>query len=181
MNRVICDVYISMIIIYTLIKLEQFLCKNYYLKTIYSIEYYLILPIYLLPLNRISYLLLCVLFVLSWMDRRLQSISDRLIVIYFCVISIHYFQNPIQLNYLSMFICLLLMIFAKLTNGIGMGDIYILFGLTFILNSYDFMFILRYSFFIALVIELIKKTKKSFAFVPYIYYSLILFLSVSLY
>ena len=170
-----------MVIIYALLKLEQYLCKKYTLRTLFIYEYLLIIPIYLLPLNTISFVLLCILFVLTWMDRRLQSISDRLIILYFGIISIHYFTHPIQLNYLAMFICLFLVIFAKFTNGIGMGDIYILFGLTFIVNIDDFLFILRYSFIIALIVELLKKTKDSFAFVPYIYYSLILFLSVNLY
>lgn len=169
-----------MVIIYTLVKLEQYLCKEYDFHTIFMYEYLLILPIYLLPLNTISFILLCILFVLSWMDRRLQAISDRLIVLYFCIISVHFYLNPIEVNYISILICLFLAVFAKYTNGIGMGDIYILFGLTFILNIYDFLFILRYSFIIALITELLKKTKESFAFIPYIYITLILFLSVNL-
>lgn len=169
-----------MLIIYLLVKLEQYLCKEY-LRTLYPYEYLLVLPIYLLPLNLISCLLLEILFVLSWMDHRILSISDRLIVLFYCVICIQYLYHPIHIDYSSIFICLFLALFSKYTKGMGLGDIYILFGLSFILNLTDFLTVLRYSFIIALIINVIKKTKEPFAFIPYIYLSLILFLSGNLY
>lgn len=169
-----------MLIIYTLIKIEQRLCSNY-LRTLYPIEYIFYLPLVVIPFNNSSYLLLSVLFVLSWMDLRLQAISDRLIILFFCVIALHYYQHPIQLEPFSLFICIILYLIAIFTKGFGMGDVYILFGLSFILNLNDFLFVLRNSFYLGLIIELIKKTKTSFAFIPYIYLSLNLFLILNLY
>jgi len=169
-----------MILIYALIKLEQYLNKNY-LRTIFMYEYLLIIPIYLLPLNPISFVLMCILFVLTWMDYRIQSISDRLIILFYLCILIHYINQPIHISYFNLFICFVLLIISLKTNGFGLGDVYILFGLSLILNNQNFLIILRNSFIIALIIESIKKTKVHFAFIPYIYYSLILFLSVNLY
>lgn len=170
-----------MILIYTLIKIEQYLNKNYYLRTLFMYEYLLIIPIYLLPLNTISYLLMSILFVLAWMDYRIQSISDRLIILFYLSILIHYINQPIQISYFNLFICYVLLLIARYTKGLGLGDVYILFGLSLILNNHDFISVLRNSFIIALIVESIKKTKYNFAFIPYIYYSLILFLSVNLY
>lgn len=170
-----------MTLIYTLIKFEQYLNKNYSLRTLFIYEYLLIIPIYLLSLNFVSYCLLSILFVLSWMDDRIQSISDRLIILFYLCILMHYINQPIYISYFNLCICFVLLIISLKTNGFGIGDVYILFGLSLILNNNDFLSVLRNSFIIALVIESIKKTKAHFAFVPYIYYSLILFLSVSLY
>lgn len=169
-----------MFIIYLLIKFEQQLCTND-LRTLYPIELIFYLPLTILHLNNISYLLLSVLFVLSWMDLRIQAISDRLIILFFCIIAFHYFQNPLPIEPISLFIILLLYLFARYTKGFGMGDVYILFGLSFILNLNDFLIVLRNSFYLGLIIELIKKTKTSFAFIPYIYLSLTLFLILNLY
>ncbi len=175
------SVYEYMILIYALIKLEQYLNKNYYLRTLFIYEYVLIIPIYFLSLNIISFTLICILFVLSWMDYRIQSISDRLIILFYLCILIHYINQPIHISYFNLFICFILLIISLKTNGFGLGDVYILFGLSLILNNQNFLIILRNSFIIALIIESIKKTKVHFAFIPYIYYSLILFLSVNLY
>lgn len=169
-----------MFIIYSLIKLEQHLCTNH-LRTLYPIELIFYLPLTILPLNNLSYLLLSVLFILSWMDLRLQAISDRLIILFFLCIALHYFHNPIPIEPISLIILFLLYLIAHYTKGFGMGDVYILFGLSFILNLNDFLFVLRNSFYLGLIIELIKKTKTSFAFIPYIYLSLILFLILNLY
>ena len=169
-----------MIIIYTLIKLEQTLCQKLTLRTLYTYEYLFILPIFGLNLNTISYVLLSVLFVLSWMDRRIQSISNHLIILFFIVVYIHYVLAPHKLEYISMFICLFLLCVSKYTQGFGLGDVYILFGLSFLLNLMDFIYVLRLSFILALIIESIKKTKEPFAFIPYIYTALILFLTLNL-
>lgn len=170
-----------MIIIYTLIKLEQYLCKAYTLRTLFMYEYLLIIPIYLLPLNTASVMLMSILFVLTWMDYRIQSISDRLILLFYFSVLVHYINHPIKISMLNLLICFVLLIISLFTNGLGLGDVYILFGLSLILNNQDFLFVLRNSFIIALIIESIKKTKVNFAYIPYIYYSLILFLSVNLY
>lgn len=169
-----------MFIIYLLIKFEQHLCTNY-LRSLYPIELLFYLPLVIIQLNTISYLLLSVLFVLSWMDLRLHAVSDRLIILFFCVIAFHYFQNPIPLEPFSLIILFFLYLIARYTKGFGMGDVYILFGLSFVLNLNDFLFVLRNSFYLGLIIELIKKTKTSFAFIPYIYLSLVLFLILNLY
>jgi leader peptidase (prepilin peptidase) / N-methyltransferase len=169
-----------MFIIYLLIKFEQYLCTNY-LRSLYPIELLFYLPLVIIQLNTISYLLLSVLFVLSWMDLRLHAISDRLIILFFCVIALHYFQNPVPIEPISLIILFFLYLIARFTKGFGMGDVYILFGLSFVLNLNDFLFVLRNSFYLGLIIELIKKTKTSFAFIPYIYLSLVLFLILNLY
>lgn len=166
--------------IYLLIKLEQSRIKDIALRPLSIHEIVVILPIYLLPLNIPSFLLLCCMFVLTWMDYRIQSISDRLIIIYFLCILAHYVTNPIPIDLTNLFICSFLFVIALLTKGFGLGDVYILFGLALILNFHDFTLVLQISFIIALIIESIKKTKVSFAFIPYIYYSMILFLSVNL-
>jgi hypothetical protein len=169
-----------MFIIYLLTKFEQHLCTNY-LRTFYPLELIFYLPLVIIPLNSVSYLLLSVLFVLSWMDLRLQAISDRLIILFFFVIALHYFHNPIPIDTISLVILFLLYLIAHYTKGFGIGDVYILFGLSFVLNLNDFLFVLRNSFYLGLFIEIIKKTKTSFAFIPYIYLSLILFLILNLY
>jgi len=169
-----------MFIIYLLIKLEQHLCTHQ-LRTLYPIELIFYLPLVIIRFNTISYFLLSVLFVLSWMDLRLQAISDRLIILFFCAILFHYYQAPIPIELISLIIILFLFLIARYTKGFGMGDVYILFGLSFILNINDFLFVLRNSFYLGLIFELIKKTKTSFAFIPYIYLSLILFLILNLY
>lgn len=169
-----------MILIYTLIKLEQYLNKNY-LRPLFMYEYLLIIPLYLLPLNPISFVLMCILFVLTWMDFRIQSISDRLILLFYLSVIFHYINQPIHISLINLMICFVLLNISLFTKGLGLGDVYILFGLALLLNNEDFLFVLRNSFIIALIIESIKKTKNNFAFIPYIYYSLILFLSVNLY
>lgn len=169
-----------MILIYSLIKLEQNLNKHY-LRPLYMYEYLLIIPIYLLPLNPISFVLMCILFVLTWMDFRIQSISDRLILLFYLSVIFHYINQPIHISLINLMICFVLLNISLFTKGLGLGDVYILFGLSLLLNNEDFLFVLRNSFIIALIIESIKKTKNNFAFIPYIYYSLILFLSVNLY
>jgi hypothetical protein len=169
-----------MFIIYILIKIEQHLYSNH-LRSICPIELIFYLPLIIIPFNIASYFLLSVLFVLSWMDLRLQAISNRLIILFFCSIAFHYVQNPIPLEPFSYLICFLLLLIARYTNGFGIGDVYILFGLSYILNLTDFLFVLRNSFYLGLIFELIKKTKTSFAFIPYIYISLILFLILNLY
>lgn len=181
MDNHVYYVYINMLIIYMLIKLEQTLCTEYTLRTLFMYEYLFIIPIYLLPLNTISFILICILFVLTWMDYRIQSISDRLILLFYLCVLVHYILHPIQISIINLLICFVLLSISMFTKGLGLGDVYIIFGLSLLLNNQDFLFVLRNSFIIALIVESIKKTKVNFAYIPYIYYSLILFLSVNLY
>lgn len=169
-----------MLIIYCLMKIEQKLCKAY-LSSIQIIEILMILPLYLLNLSLSSFVLLSILFTLSWMDSRLKEVSDRLLILYFISVFFHFIQNSNRIDYRSILFCVILAIFSIVTKGIGLGDIYIFFGLSFIFNYEDFMLIFKYSLWIALVFELIKKTKTSFAFIPYIYSALVLFLILNLY
>jgi len=115
------------------------------------------------------------------MDNRLKEVSDRLIILFYISIFIHYFNHPIPISLINSLISLGLYIFSKLTNGLGIGDVYIFFGLSFILDQNHFITVFKYSLWIALFFELIKKTKTSFAFIPYIYMSLILLLILNLY
>lgn len=169
-----------MLILYTLMKIEQSLCVHK-LKSIRILELLLFIPIYLLNLNLTSFILCSILYTLAWMDNRLQEISDRLIIFFYISIFIHYLNYPIPICLINTFICLGLYIFSKLTNGLGIGDVYVFFGLSFILNQDHFITVFRYSLYLALFFEFIKKTKTSFAFIPYIYLSLILFLTLNLY
>lgn len=169
-----------MLILYTLMKIEQSLCVHK-LKSIRILELLLFIPIYLLNLNLTSFILCSILYTLAWMDNRLQEISDRLIIFFYISIFIHYINYPISICLINTFICLGLYIFSKLTNGLGIGDVYVFFGLSFILNQDHFITVFRYSLYLALFFEFIKKTKTSFAFIPYIYLSLILFLTLNLY
>lgn len=174
------NVYSFMLIIYVLQKIEQKFC-TIILQPIRLYELLFFLPIYFLKLNLFAYLVLSSLFTLAWMDTRLKEVSHRLLSVYFIMIFIHYINNPLPINTISLFICLALYGFSYLTNGLGLGDVYIYFGLSFILTLSDFLTVFRYSLWIALFVELIKKTKTSFAFIPYIYIGLILFLTLNLY
>jgi len=169
-----------MLIIYSLMKIEQNLYP-YPLSSIKFNELLLFSPIYLLNLNMQSYILCSILYTLSWMDNRLKEVSDRLIILFYISIFIHYFNHPIPISLINSLISLGLYIFSKLTNGLGIGDVYIFFGLSFILDQNHFITVFKYSLWIALFFELIKKTKTSFAFIPYIYMSLILLLILNLY
>lgn len=173
-------IYKLMLITYLLMKIEQRLC-NLNLEPIRMLELLFIIPIYLLNLNLTSFILCSILYTLAWMDKRLQEISDRLIILFYCIIFIHYMNHPIPLSILNNLFCLGLYFFSKLTNGLGIGDVYIFYGLSFILNQNHFISVFKYSLWIALFFELIKKTKTSFAFIPYIYLGLILFLILNLY
>lgn len=61
----------------------------------------------------------------------------------------------------------LLLIIAMFTKGMGLGDIYLLFGLAFLFNLYDISLILLISSSFNLIYSLFKQ-KKSYAFVPFI-------------
>ena len=167
-------------LIYLLMKIEQSLCREY-LRSISFTQILIIIPIYILNLNISSYLLLSVLFTLAWMDDQLKAVSDRLLILYFISILFHYINHPIPISVINLFICLGLLIFSKLSNGLGIGDVYIFFGLAFILTLQDFMFVIKYSCWFGLILELIKKAKSSFAFIPYIYIGLVVFLILNLY
>lgn len=174
------NVYILMLIIYLLTKIEQTLC-TYKLKPLTIFECLLIYPLYQLNLNLTSFYLCSILFTLAWMDHQLKEVSDRLIILFYITIFIHYINHPIPISMINLVLCFGLYLFSKCTNGLGIGDVYIFFGLSFILNQEHFFTVFKYSLWLALFFELIKKTKTSFAFIPYIYLGLILFLILNLY
>lgn len=173
-------IYLNMIIFYLLTKIERSLCSDN-LKPIRILELLLIYPIYQLNLNLPSFILCSILLTLAWMDDRLKEVSDRLIILFYLSIFIHYINHPIPISFFNILLCLGLLLFSKYTKGLGIGDVYIFFGLSFILNTENFFSVFKYSIWLALFIEVIKKTKTSFAFIPYIYISLILFLILNLY
>ena len=169
-----------MLIIYFLMKIEHTLCKHM-LKPLTFFEGLLIYPLYQLNLNISSFFLCSTLYTLAWMDNRLKEVSDRLIILFYIAVFIHYINHPIPISMINLTLCFGLYLFSKYTNGLGIGDVYVFFGLSFILNQINFITVFRYSLYLALFFELIKKTKTSFAFIPYIYLGLILFLILNLY
>lgn len=169
-----------MLIIYLLMKMEHALCKHL-LKPLTLYEGFLIFPLYQLDLNLTSFFLCSTLYTLAWMDNRLKEVSDRLLVLFYISVFMHYLNHPIPISMINLILCLGLYLFSKYTNGLGIGDVYVFFGLSFILNQINFITVFRYSLYLALFFELIKKTKTSFAFIPYIYLGLILFLILNLY
>ncbi|MHB8096795.1 MAG: prepilin peptidase [Erysipelotrichaceae bacterium] len=169
-----------MTFIYLLTKIEQVLC-DYELKPIRMFELLLVYPLYRLNLNLSSFFLCSILFTLAWMDHQLKEVSDRLIILFYITVFIHYIYHPIPISMINLILCFGLYLFSKLTNGLGIGDVYIFFGLSFILNQNHFITVFKYSLWLALFFELIKKTKTSFALIPYIYLGLILFLILNLY
>ena len=151
------------------------------LKPLTFFEGLLIYPLYQLNLNISSFFLCSTLYTLAWMDNRLKEVSDRLLILFYISVFMHYLNHPIPISMINLILCLGLYLFSKYTNGLGIGDVYVFFGLSFILNQINFITVFRYSLYLALFFELIKKTKTSFAFIPYIYLSLILFLILNLY
>lgn len=174
------SIYKLMLVIYLLTKIEQTLCIHK-LKPIKPLELLFILPLYQLNLNLTSFFLCSILFTLAWMDYQLKEVSDRLIILFYITVFNHFINHPIPISMINLILCLGLYLFSKYTNGLGIGDVYIFFGLSFILNHDHFITVFKYSLWLALLFELIKKTKTSFAFIPYIYMSLILFLILNLY
>ncbi|NTW90384.1 MAG: hypothetical protein HGA35_00265, partial [Erysipelotrichaceae bacterium] len=59
------------------------------------------------------------------MDHQLKEVSDRLIILFYITIFIHYINYPIPISMINLILCFGLYLFSKCTNGLGIGDVYI--------------------------------------------------------